>query len=91
VIIPKDSEFHSPDILTTYNFISKGLLAGLHLFGVKAELITRRNSESKSAHYKNNIQCFSSSAKHEIAYDRKKLVGSAQEDMKIQFYSTVQF
>jgi len=78
VIIPKDSKFYSPDILTTYNLISKGLLAGLHLFGVNAELIDRRNSESKSSHYKNTISCFSSSAKYEIAYDKKKLVGSAQ-------------
>ena len=78
VIIPKDSEYYSPDILTTYNFISKALLAGLHLFGIKAELINRGNSESKSAHYKNNIPCFSSSAEYEITYDNKKLVGSAQ-------------
>ncbi len=78
VIIPKDSEFYSPDILTTYNLISKGLLAGLHLFGVKAKFVNRGAEERKSSEYKNNIPCFSCSAKYEIAYQNKKLVGSAQ-------------
>ena len=78
VIIPKDSKFYSPDILTTYNLVSKGLLAGLQLFGVKAEFVNRGAEERKSSEYKNNIPCFSYSAKYEIAYQNKKLVGSAQ-------------
>lgn len=79
VIIPKDSAFFSQDILTTYNRISQGLLAGLQLAGVKAELVERfAEGAEKSSAYKNNIPCFSHSAKYEIAVQNKKLVGSAQ-------------
>jgi lipoyl(octanoyl) transferase len=78
VIIPKNSEFFSPDILSTYNLISKGLLAGLKLFGIDTQLVKRRVDEKKSATYKNDVPCFSFSAEYEIAYANKKLVGSAQ-------------
>ncbi|UCE05799.1 MAG: lipoate--protein ligase family protein [bacterium] len=79
IIVPKESEFYSSDILKTYNLISKGILKGLNLIGVKAELIERvsRENEKRSA-YKNKIPCFSRSAKFEIAFQGKKLVGSAQ-------------
>ena len=79
IIIPKDSEFYSADILTTYNRINKGILNGLHLIGVKAELVERSLEEGeKSSAYKDKIPCFSKSAKFEIAFQGKKLVGSAQ-------------
>lgn len=78
VIIPKESDFFSPDVLTTYNHISEGILAGLRLFGVKAELVQRLPGDEKSASYKNKIPCFSGAAKYEIVYQDKKLVGSAQ-------------
>lgn len=79
VIIPRDSDFYSKDILTTYNKISQGLLAGLQLAGVKAELVERfADDNEKSSAYKNSIPCFSHSAKYEIAAQNKKLVGSAQ-------------
>ena len=79
IIIPKDSEIFTSDVLTTYNLINKGILKGLHLIGVKAELVERYlNDTEKSSSYKDKIPCFSKSAKFEIAYDGKKLVGSAQ-------------
>ncbi len=79
IIIPKESDFYSSDILTTYNKINKGILDGLHLIGVKAELVERSIGESeKSSVYKDKIPCFSKSAKFEIAFQGKKLVGSAQ-------------
>ena len=79
IIIPKESDFFSSEILTTYNRINRGILAGLHLIGVKAELIERPfDEDEKSSVYKDKIPCFSKSAKYEIAYQGKKLVGSAQ-------------
>ncbi|MCI0493937.1 lipoate--protein ligase family protein, partial [candidate division KSB1 bacterium] len=78
VVIPKESDFFSPDILTTYNRISEGILAGLNLFGVKAELVQRLPGDEKSSSYKNKIPCFSGAAKYEIVYQNRKLVGSAQ-------------
>lgn len=79
IIIPKDSEFYSSDILTTYNLINKGILKGLQLIGVKAELVEHTLEENKkSSAYKDKIPCFSKSSKFEIAVQGKKLVGSAQ-------------
>ncbi len=78
VIVPRGSDFFAEDIFTTYNKISLGLLEGLHLFGVNAELVQRGGNDAKSAEYKRSVPCFSTSARYEIAYDGKKLVGSAQ-------------
>jgi len=79
IIISKESDFFSSDVLTTYNLINKGILKGLQLIGVKAELVERYLSDTeKSSSYKDKIPCFSKSAKFEIAYEGKKLVGSAQ-------------
>ena len=78
VIFPKQSQFYSPDILSMYNLISQGLLAGLRLLGIQVELIKRNRNSQKSSSYKNNIPCFSFSADYEIVYQNRKLVGSAQ-------------
>lgn len=78
VIIPKNSDFYDPDILTTYNRISECILTGLRLFGVKAEFVQRLPEEETSASYKNEIPCFSGATRYEIVYQNKKLVGSAQ-------------
>lgn len=79
IIFPKDSEFFSSDILTTYNQINKGILQGLQLIGVKAELVEHNpDKKEKSSAYKDKIPCFSKSAKFEITFQGKKLVGSAQ-------------
>ncbi len=77
IIVPKNSDFYSREILTTYNRINKGILEGLLLLGVKAELVEHVVAEKKSR-AKESIPCFSRSAKFEIAYEGKKLVGSAQ-------------
>ncbi len=78
VIIPNESEFFSEDILATYNRISLALLNGIRLYGVKAEFVKRSVENEKSSAYKNDVPCFSTSAKYEIAYENNKLVGSAQ-------------
>lgn len=82
VIIPITSASYSPEILAMYKTISRGLSAGLRLSGINAELVKREIKESKSSAYKNNIPCFSFSAQYEIAFNNKKLVGSAQRRYK---------
>ena len=78
VIIPKNTEWYAADILSTYNRISRGLLHGLRLFGVNAQLVQRSTADLKSSDYKHHIPCFSSSGQYEVAVNHKKLVGSAQ-------------
>ena len=65
-------------VLQIYNEISNALVAGLRLFGVEVSL--QRSQPNLSEQYRrvSGIACFSSSARYEIEYDGRKLVGSAQ-------------
>lgn len=61
-----------------YRFISQGLLEGVRLLGVDAELVTCDDSPRKMYRGPESIPCFASSAKCEIQYRGRKVVGSAQ-------------
>jgi lipoate-protein ligase A len=65
-------------ILQVYNDISDALVKGLNLFGVEAAL--RRSQPNFRAQYRtsSSIPCFASSARYEIEWKGRKLVGSAQ-------------
>lgn len=76
VVIPESSNLFYEDTLTIYNTISEGLVEGLRLIGIAAQLMKR--TSINSAIDKSNVPCFSSVAKYEITYRNKKLVGSAQ-------------
>ena len=76
VVLPKGSGLFDEDTLTIYNAISEALVTGLKLIGVDAQLAERRSDSAKKM--STNIPCFSSSAKYEICYGGRKLVGSAQ-------------
>lgn len=76
VILSPDSPFFMMDTLTIYNKISEALITGLHSLGVKAELVER--TVGSKDELRTAIPCFSTSAKYEVAYNGKKLIGSAQ-------------
>ncbi len=65
-------------VLSTYHEISRSLIAGLHRLGVDASL------EKSQPHFPSYYQstsstvCFTSSARYEVQYQGRKLVGSAQ-------------
>ncbi len=61
-----------------YRFINEGLLCGLRLLGVRAELANVSEDFRSLYQEPTSVTCFSSSAKCEIHYQGKKLVGSAQ-------------
>ena len=65
-------------ILQVHNDISTALVRGLHLYGVEATL--QRAQPDFSARYRqaSSIPCFTSSARFEIEWRGRKLVGSAQ-------------
>jgi lipoate-protein ligase A len=67
---------HGPRAL--YKFINEGLLHGLKYMGVEAELTGEGADFRQFYKSPSSIPCFSSSAKCEIQYKGKKLVGSAQ-------------
>lgn len=68
----------SKSVLDIYNHISRALVCGLQLFGVNATLA--KSQPDLREHYKSpsSIPCFTASARYEIEYNGKKLVGSAQ-------------
>ena len=61
-----------------YHFIHERLLQGLEFLGVHAELSEGDPNFRELYRDPTSIPCFSSSAKYEIQYDGRKLVGSAQ-------------
>lgn len=65
-------------ILDVYNDISLALVRGLGLYGVDAAL--QRSQPNFPEHYRSlsAIPCFTASARYEIEWDGRKLVGSAQ-------------
>ncbi len=61
-----------------YRFINECLLEGLHYFGVNATLSDSGSDLRTLYKDASSIPCFSSTAKSEIQFNGKKLVGSAQ-------------
>lgn len=61
-----------------YRFVNEGLLHGLRYLGVNAQLTDANDDFRTPYRDASSIPCFSSSAKSEIQFDGRKLVGSAQ-------------
>lgn len=65
-------------ILRVYNDISGALVRGLRLFGVEASLQKSQPNFPMEYRQASSIPCFTSSARYEIEWGGRKLVGSAQ-------------
>jgi lipoate-protein ligase A len=65
-------------VLQVYNDISRALVRGLRLFGVDAALQRSQPNFAESYRQPTSIPCFTSSARYEIEWGGRKLVGSAQ-------------
>ncbi|HXX63615.1 MAG TPA: lipoate--protein ligase family protein [Bacteroidota bacterium] len=65
-------------ILQVYNDISQALVRGLAAYGVETSLEKSQPNFAKEYRTPNAVPCFSSSARYEIEYRGRKLVGSAQ-------------
>ena len=65
-------------ILQVYNDISAALVRGLALYGVDVALQKSQPDFAKEYRSSSSIPCFSSSARYEIEWRGRKLVGSAQ-------------
>jgi len=78
VAMPSDS----PSILASYNSISRALLRGLSVFGVDATFEQSQPRFREAYKTPSSIPCFSSSARYEIQWQGRKLVGSAQRRMR---------
>ena len=71
-------ESNGKGIHEIYKEISLALLRGLRLLGANVEFSKTQPDFLNLYKTKSSIPCFTSSARYEIEYDSKKLVGSAQ-------------
>src|SRR5262249_4320483 len=62
----------------TYRFISRGILRGLSLLGIEAVVSDQDRGLRVQPEDPASVPCFSSTAKDEIQFEGRKLVGSAQ-------------
>jgi lipoate-protein ligase A len=65
-------------ILEVYNSIASALVCGLDLYGVAVSLQKSQPDFAKEYRAPASLPCFSSSARYEIEWQGRKLVGSAQ-------------
>ncbi|MBK7256994.1 MAG: lipoate--protein ligase family protein [Ignavibacteriae bacterium] len=65
-------------ILQVYNAISEALVRGLALYGVEVSLQRSQPDFGTAYRDQSSIPCFTSSARYEIEWEGRKLVGSAQ-------------
>jgi lipoate-protein ligase A len=65
-------------ILQVYNEISRALVCGLRLFGVEVTLQKSQPNFREGYQHASSIPCFTTSARYEIEWHGRKLVGSAQ-------------
>ena len=65
-------------VLQVYNEISEALVTGLRLYGVEVSL--QKSQPNFAEHYRqaSSVPCFTASARYEIEWRGRKLVGSAQ-------------
>lgn len=72
-------------ILETYRHISAALISGFNQINVPAQLVNPHLDRKSSFPNHSNKPCFFSASKYELAYQGKKLVGSAQKRLKNSF------
>ncbi len=65
-------------ILQVYNEISAALVHGLALYGVDVSLEKSQPNFPEAYRHPSSIPCFASTARYEIEWNGRKLVGSAQ-------------
>lgn len=66
------------NVLQVYNDISRALVRGLQMFGVNVALQKAQPDFARAYSHASSIPCFTSTARYEIEWEGRKLVGSAQ-------------
>jgi lipoate-protein ligase A len=80
VVCRADDPLVGGSIMETYSTISRCLVEGLRLFGVRGAALEHSEGPTIHSHTGRNAAppCFSSSIRHEIVVGGRKLIGSAQ-------------
>jgi lipoate-protein ligase A len=82
VCIPVDSPFHSSSLPEAYNRINSALAAGLRHLGVEPSQESRKVDLAAAYRRETGGLCFAATAQSEVLWDGRKLVGSAQRQLR---------
>lgn len=82
VAIPHDSPLHEPNLQVAYARINRALAAGLRGLGVAVEQERRQVNLREAYRKEMGGLCFTASAQSEVLWQGRKLVGSAQRQMR---------
>jgi lipoate-protein ligase A len=86
VIARSDDPLFPPDVLGTYRVLASGLVAGLRILGLPAEMVSRANKHAALVEKRaKGPACFSSPSWYELLVNAKKIVGSAQRRLRGAF------
>lgn len=78
VIIREENPLIPQGILDSYKELSRGIIAGLNLLGVQAQVLALDQDSSKEKKKDLSVACFDSPSWYEVVIGGKKIVGSAQ-------------
>lgn len=78
VAVLEDNPLIPKGILDSYKELSRGIIKGLDLLGVKAEVVALSHDTNKEKKKDLSVACFDSPSWYEVVIDGKKIVGSAQ-------------
>jgi len=82
VAIPVDSPFHSGSLPAAYQAINRALAEGLRRAGLEVELESRKVDLAAAYRKETGGLCFAATAQSEVLWDGRKLVGSAQRQLR---------
>lgn len=78
LIVPASHPMFPPTVIESYKVISRGILRGLELLDVPAEMVSLEGKDRTALNPNHSSACFDAPSWYEIASGGKKLVGSAQ-------------
>lgn len=82
VAIPADSPFHSSSLPAAYQAINHALAEGLRRAGLAVELESRKVDLAAAYRKETGGLCFAATAQSEVLWDGRKLIGSAQRQLR---------
>jgi len=82
VAIPADSPFHSSSLPAAYQAINQALAEGLRRAGLAVELESRKVDLAAAYRKETGGLCFAATAQSEVLWDGRKLIGSAQRQLR---------
>lgn len=78
IIVNEENPLIPKGILESYKEISKGIIQGLALLNVEAQVVALAHDVNKEKKKDLSVACFDSPSWYEVVIDNKKIVGSAQ-------------